>query len=88
MGRQEFCRQHGLSVVTLDGYRRRLRKAPSGPGGEGRWLAVELKGHQQATPKGTWSGLAVVLTGAKRIEVTAGFDARTLQELVRALELF
>ncbi len=88
MGRQEFCRQHSLALVTLDRYRSRLREAPGGTSGEGRWLAVELNGHQQAIPKGTWSGLAVVLTGGKRIEIAAGFDARTLQELVRALESF
>jgi transposase-like protein len=88
MGRQEFCRKHGLGLVTLDRYRRRLRKAQSVSSGQGRWLAVELSGHQQANPQGAWSGLALILTGGKRIEVAAGFDARTLQELVRALESF
>jgi hypothetical protein len=86
MGRQEFCRQHGLALVTLDRYRRRLRTVPGGSSAEGRWLAVELKGRQQAIPKGAGSGLAVVLSGGKRIEVAAGFNARTLQELVHTLE--
>jgi len=86
MGRQEFCRQQGIAQVTLDRYRRRLRKTSSGASGEGRWLTVELKGGGKASPKGGGSGLAVVLPGDKRIEVAAGFDARTLHELVRALE--
>jgi len=86
MGRQEFCRQHGLALVTLDRYRRRLRKATSGASGEGRWLTVELNGDGKAAPQGGGRGLAVVLPGGKRIEVAAGFDARTLHELVRALE--
>ena len=77
MGRQEFCRQHGIAVVTLDRYRKRLEKAPGGAIGEERWLRVELNGRRQAAPKGAGSGLAVVLTGGKRIEVAAGFDART-----------
>jgi|SRR5450756_672914 transposase-like protein len=86
MGRQEFCRQHGMALVTLDRYRRRFQKASSGASGEGRWLTVELKGDGKAAPQGGGSGLAVVLPGDKRIEVAAGFDARTLHELVRALE--
>jgi hypothetical protein len=32
------------------------------------------------------SGLAVVLAGGRRIEVGRGFDAKTLEQLVRLLE--
>ena len=85
MGRQEFCRQHGLALVTLDRYRRRFQKAQSVSSGEGRWVAVELSGRQQAV---AGSGLALRLSSGMRIEVAAGFDARTLQELIRALEPF
>ena len=85
MSRQEFCRKHGLAVVTLERYRRRLRKGASGEVG---WVAVEVKGHQPAVPQGAWSGLALVLPGGRRIEVAAGFDAGTLHELVGALETF
>jgi hypothetical protein len=47
-----------------------------------RWLAVELSG---AHPAGA-SGLAVVLTGGRRIEVGRGFDAQTLQQLLSLLQ--
>jgi hypothetical protein len=43
---------------------------------------VKLSG---AHPAGA-SGLAVVLTGGRRIEVGRGFDAQTLQQLVSLLE--
>ena len=86
LDRQQFCRQHGIALVTLDRYRSRLRKAAAGSGAQPRWLAVELTGHPAAIPRGAWSGLAVVVTGGRRIELAVGFDARTLQELLRALE--
>jgi hypothetical protein len=43
---------------------------------------VELSG---AHPAGA-SGLAVVLSGGRRIEVGCGFDAQTLQQLLSLLE--
>src|SRR5512140_3042921 len=69
MDRQQFCRQHGIALVTLDRYRSRLRKAAAGSGGPQRWLAVELTGHPRAIAQGVCSGLAVVVTGGRRIEV-------------------
>jgi hypothetical protein len=79
MSREEFCQKHGLALSTLARYQRRRE-----PGQEegARWLAVELSG---AHPAGA-SGLAVVLTGGRRIEVGRGFDAQTLQQLLSLLE--
>ena len=54
----------------------------TGGGGPSRWLAVELSGAHLAGA----SGLAVVLTGGRRIEVGRGFDAKTLEQLVSLLE--
>ncbi len=78
LSRQEFCQQHGLALVTLDRYRR--RRAQDVPAGDGRWVAVELRG------SGPGNELAVVLPGGRRIEVRRGFDGDTLGQVVRVLE--
>jgi hypothetical protein len=82
MSREEFCRKHGLALSTLARYLRRREQGPSEGAGPSRWLAVELSGAHPAAA----SGLAVVLTGGRRIEVGRGFDTRTLQQLVSLLE--
>jgi hypothetical protein len=85
MSREAFCHKHGLALSSLARYERRQRRRVQGQDenpGPGRWLAVELPGAQ---PAGA-SGLAVVLTGGRRIEVGRGFDARTLEQLVSLLE--
>ena len=82
MSRVEFCQKHELALSTLARYQRRREQGQDGGGGRSRWLAVELSG---AHPAGA-SGLAVVLTGGRRIEVGRGFDAQTLQHLVSLLE--
>jgi transposase-like protein len=83
LSREEFCRERELALSTLARYRKRRRAEGQDEGaGPGRWLAVELSGAQ---PAGA-SGLAVVLTGGRRIEVGRGFDARTLEQLVSLLE--
>ena len=82
MSREEFCREHGLALPTLARYQRRREQGQVEGAGPRRWLAVELSG---AHPAGA-SGLAVVLTGGRRIEVGRGFDAQTLQQLVSLLE--
>lgn len=81
LSRREFCRQHGIAVGTLDRYRRR-RQAGGEASGRGRWVAVELSGANPAAS----SGLTVVLSIGRKIEVGRGFDANTLQQLVRLLE--
>ena len=82
MSREEFCRKHGLALSTLARYQRRREPGQEEGAGPSRWLAVELSG---AHPTGA-SGLAVVLTGGRRIEVGRGFDAQTLQQLLSLLE--
>jgi hypothetical protein len=82
MSREEFCQKHGLALSTLARYQRRGKQVQEEGAGPSRWLAVELSG---AHPAGA-SGLAVVLTGGRRIEVGRGFDARTLEQLVSLLE--
>ena len=82
--RTAFCRDRGLSLSTLARYRRRQpQQASGGAGGGKRWLAVEVVG---PTVGDSVSGLAVLLAGGRRIEIGRGFDARTLRQLVLALE--
>ena len=81
MSRVEFCQKHGLALSTLARYQRR-RQARGEAAGPSRWVAVELAGSPQPAP----SGLAVVLAGGRRIEVSRGFDANILRQLLRLLE--
>ncbi len=86
MGRTAFCQQRGLSLSTLARYRMRQEQT-IGEGAAGkRWLAVEVSGGVAIGAGERASGLAVVLTGGRRIEVGRGFDADTLQRLLAVVE--
>jgi len=80
LGREEFCREHGLVASTLARYRQRRQRDQGEAAAPRRWVAVELAGSPQAA-----SGLTVVLASGLRIEITLGFDGRTLQHLLRVL---
>jgi hypothetical protein len=84
LSRVEFCRRKGLSLATLARYRKRLAQARTAEGNG--WLAVELSRGVPALEVGGNSGLAVALTGGRRIEIGRGFDARTLAQLLGVLE--
>jgi len=84
--REEFCQRHGLAWATLARYRKRLRQAQGEVSGAGQWLAVEVVGAKPSSGRGAASGLTVALPGGRRIEVGVGFDASTLQQLLRLLE--
>jgi hypothetical protein len=84
LSRDEFCRERGLGLSTLDRYRtQRKRQAPAG---SKALLAVEVSGRAAAPTAATGSALAVVLRGGRRIEVGRGFDTSALAQLVRVLE--
>ena len=88
--RREFCAQQDLTVSTLDAYRKRFgrrtgAKAESKTAAQSRWVAVELRGGRP-TSGGGRSGLALALANGRRIEISPGFDAGTLRQLVRVLE--
>jgi transposase-like protein len=81
--RQEFCRKHGLSLATLKRYRKRVPQDHTS--GETRLVAVEVSARPQLDGE-LASDLTVLLARGRRVEVRRGFDASTLQELVRVLE--
>jgi transposase-like protein len=85
LSRQEFCRQHGLAVGTLDRYRRR-RQAPAKKASGSRWVAVEVSGAKRMDSSEPGVVLAVVLTNGRRIEVKRGFDTNLLAQLLPLLE--
>jgi transposase-like protein len=96
MRRQEFCLKHGVVVGTLDFWRKRRREeqgaVASNPArmqnaaararvaNSGRLVAVEIAGTAIS------GKLAVVLPRGRRVEVSEGFDAATLERLLAVLE--
>ncbi len=86
LNRTEFCRRQHMSLGTLNRY---LRREASGQDGSahGGLVAVELAGAKAITGHHAGrGGLAVVLPQGRKIEVEAGFDAATLERLIRLLE--
>lgn len=85
--RQAFCAGRGVSVTSLDKYRRRHRDGSSAaPGG---LVAVELVrglGETAQTAAEQCGALLVELRKGRRIAVGRGFDATTLERLLTVLE--
>ena len=85
--REAFCQRRGLSVGTLDKYRRRAqagRRPSSGP-----MLPVEVVWSTAENPTsdtGRDGVLVVELRSGRRIEVRRGFDAGTLERLLILLD--
>jgi len=86
--RSEFCQSRGLSFSTLDRHlkklrwKRRRKPIPSAS----RLMKVELANKKSPMQHESSCGLAVVLSGGRRIEVHPDFDANTFEHLVSALE--
>jgi hypothetical protein len=86
-GRKEFCAAHGLSVHTLDAWRRRI------VGSRQEIVPVEivedrvarrvLKRMGRMEPSAQFR---VVLAAGLRIEVEPGFDAAELRRLIAVLD--
>ena len=88
MRRSEFCRSRGVSYSTLDRHlkkRRWKRQTRSTPAG-GKLVAVELAIEKPPAEQPGSCGLAVVLSGGRRIEVQRDFDVHTFERLMSALE--
>src|SRR5216683_7780616 len=91
MRRSEFCRSRGLSFGTLDRHLKKQRwkrrsRAASSAGRFGRLVPVELAARKSPTQHEPSCGLAVVLSGGRRIEVHPDFDTNTFERLVSVLE--
>ena len=83
--RDVFCQQRGLSVVTLDKYRRRVQKWARS--GAGPMLPVEVVLSTGSNRAARGYGVLVVESrSGRRIEVGCGFDAETLERLLTILD--
>lgn len=85
--RTEFCRNHAISLSTLNRYLSRQQSAQAGTVGV-NFVAVEVAASRPAETGGQNSGLALALPAGRRIEVARGFDAPTLVQLLGLLERF
>ena len=88
MRRSEFCQSRDLSFSTLDRHlkkRRWKRKTRRDPAA-GKLVAVELATRKPRAEQQASCGLAVVLSGGRRIEVQRDFDTHTFEQLVSVLE--
>lgn len=89
MRRSEFCRSRGLSYSSLDRHlkkRRWKRKTRKSAAADGKFVAVELALRKPLAELQPSCGLAVVLSGGRRIEVQRDFDVHTFERLMSALE--
>ena len=86
LSRTEFCQQSGLSLSTFARYRRRQEQAAVEVAGGKRWLAVEVSGSSARMGGEIASGLVIVVSGGRRIDVGRGFDAETLKRLLAVVE--
>jgi hypothetical protein len=81
----EFCRSRGISRSTLHRHLSKQRTQSQESGAGNRLLAVEVRAASGST-SGNGGGLVVALTSGRRIEVSRGFDAATLERLLMVLE--
>jgi hypothetical protein len=83
--RDVFCQQRGLSVVTLDKYRRRVQKWARSGAGPMLPVEVVLSTGSNCAARG-YGVLVVESRSGRRIEVGRGFDAETLERLLKILD--
>jgi hypothetical protein len=88
MRRSEYCHSRGLSFSTLDRHlkKRRWRRKTRSASAESHLVPVELAISKSPAERGPSCGLAVVLSGGRRIEVQRDFDVQTFERLVSVLE--
>ena len=88
LGRKEFCAAHGLSVPTLDAWRRRVASSAS----EEQMVPVEIvAAHAGMRPRRPGvmerrGHFRIVLSDGLGIEVEPGFDAAELRRLLAVLD--
>ena len=79
--RGAFSRERNIPLKTLCRYVTQYRRQKAGTMQPPRFVQVEV-----TTPSSNSNPLTVVLCGGRRIEVSHGFDAGTLRQLVIVLE--
>jgi hypothetical protein len=84
IGQDEFCRSHEISRSTLCRHLRRHRNQET-QGPATQLIPVQLLDVHQ-TRMTRCAGLAVLLGNGRKIEVKEGFEAGTLERLLRVLE--
>ena len=89
MGRKEFCAAHGLSVHTLDAWRKRMAQSET----HEKIVPVEIVEDRAASLGSMRVGsvernehFRIVLAHGLRIEIEPGFDAAELRRLIMTLD--
>lgn len=89
LGRKEFCAVRGLSMHTLDAWRKRLAQSRT----QEKIVSVEIVEDSKEKLSSMRIGnvargirFGIVLAGGLRIEVEPGFDAGELRRLIAALD--
>ena len=84
--RQEFCRQRGLAIGTLDKYRRRVHKRRSMAAPMVAVEVVPSPAREASGGSDQDSSFVVESRSGRRIEVRRGFDSGTLERLLAVLD--
>jgi hypothetical protein len=88
MQRNAFCHSRGLSFSTLDRHlkKRRWKGKTRRTSADSHLVPVELTIRKSPVEREPSCGLAVVLSGGRRVEVQRDFDVHTFERLVSVLE--
>jgi hypothetical protein len=88
MRQNEFCRSRGLSLSTLARHlkKRRWKGKRKSTRADCKLLGVELATGKPPAESESSCGVAVVLSGGRKIEVQRDFDVHTFERLVSVLE--
>lgn len=90
LNRTEYCRQHGLSLSTLNRHRQGTsegrRITPRSVSQVAPAVSLMPVDVVDGTHKSARMAIYVELAGGRRIGVDAGFDAETLRRLIAVLE--
>jgi len=81
--RQQFCTRNQVAANTFNRYMQRYAGRPKKTEAEQQLVRVEVVGSVALH-----SEVVVVLARGRRVEVGKGFDAKTLQQVVAALEAY
>lgn len=81
--RQQFCARNEVATNTFNRYMQRYGGRPDKTNPEQQLIAVEVVAALTLRAE-----VVVVLARGRRVEVVRGFDVKTLQQVVAALEAY